>query len=249
MKELLKDKHFLFVTRIFAIMNAVFFLATAFIIPIKQIFSTSNNICCFFGNITIFIFALLHAIYPEKTRFLTIPSLIYGISCTLFDPKNPLGMFMLILGSASLYTRGFFKKNSSKKITVFIIIYLILFFIGIRLSKDFILSDLIQKISLIMIFLFSAFIVTNRKTKEMTDSTRKKLNLAAYSKLSKNDAVMLQKVLENKQYKQIASEVFRSEGFVRNRLNFIYDILEVSDKADFIFKYTNFEIVFSREQH
>ena len=72
----------------------------------------------------------------------------------------------------------------------------------------------------------------------------KTLNLAEYPGLNETDVVLLQLVLENEQYKNIARAVYKAPGTVRNRLNKIYDILGVMDRMGFISTYMGYEIIF-----
>ena len=74
----------------------------------------------------------------------------------------------------------------------------------------------------------------------------KTLNLAEYPGLNETDVVLLQLVLENEQYKNIARSVYKAPGTIRNRLNKIYDILGVMDRMGLISTYLGYEIVFEK---
>ena len=74
------------------------------------------------------------------------------------------------------------------------------------------------------------------------------LNLAEYPGLVETDVVLLQKVLKNEQYKNIARAVYKAPGTIRNRLNKIYDLLGVMDRMGFISSYFGYDIVFEQEK-
>ena len=51
-------------------------------------------------------------------------------------------------------------------------------------------------------------------------------------------------MLQKKQYLEISQIVSRSEGTIRNRLNKLYDILEVADRIGFVTTYAGYEITY-----
>ena len=101
--------------------------------------------------------------------------------------------------------------------------------------------------TLVLGIIFLLFILTIQYQKTPKKNVSKILNLADYLGLVKNDVLLLQEVLDKKQYKEIAIDLYRAEGTVRNRLNKIYDILGVMDRMGFISTYMGYEIVFQKD--
>lgn len=74
------------------------------------------------------------------------------------------------------------------------------------------------------------------------------LNIASFSGTKETDVILLEKVLQGHQYKNIAFETQRAEGTVRNRLNKLYDILGVYDRTGFVSLYYGYDITFDSKK-
>ncbi|MBO4533966.1 MAG: hypothetical protein J5726_09795 [Treponema sp.] len=98
--------------------------------------------------------------------------------------------------------------------------------------------------TLVLSLILFLLITHNHFSKAESQGTQKILNLAIYPGLTESDVVLLQKVLENEQYKNIARAVYKAPGTIRNRLNKIYDLLGVMDRMGFISTYLGYEIIF-----
>ena len=254
MDNILLNKKFLLVIRIFAIVCAAFLTIVEITNQIKDFLHDETIFVCFdslyrtIANITVIVLSILLAIKPHKLGFLAVCSFHYAIECTVFEFHNPMGICMLFLGLSVLYFRGFFIHKPKQKSIVITVIYLLLILSELRFGiKDF-FNELISKIGYILtlsipFFLFISIINNQRR---IENNSPKTLNLSVYPGLVENDTALLQKVLENKQYKVIAMEVERSEGTVRNRLNKVYDILGVMDRMGFISTYMGYAIVFQK---
>lgn len=251
MKNFLYDKRFLFIVR------CIGMLCSAFLVGVQvyhfntiPLLSDNRfnyaNFHILFGNNFVILFLFLLGLFPYKIEFLAIVSFYYGVSCTLFDTCNPMGVCMYYLGNITLFIRGYYRKNGRKKLCSAVLFFIILLMSNLRHGFDIFLSELIEKMGYcIVIGIQTLFLIyTINSTKNISKEVKKILNLAAFPGGKEDDVLLLQKVLENKQYKEIASEVFRSEGTVRNRLNKVYDLLGVMDRMGFITTYTGYEIVY-----
>ncbi len=254
MNNILLNKKFLLGIRIFAIVCAVFLTIVEITNQIKDFLLDETFSVCFdslnrtIGNITVIVLSILLAIKPHKLGFLSISSFYYVITCTVFELHNPMGTCMLFLGLSVLYFRGFFIHKPKQKSIVVTVIYLLLILSELRFGVKAFFNELISKFgyALTLSIPFFLFISIINNQKRIENNFHKTLNLSTYSGLVENDTVLLQKVLENKQYKVIATEVERSEGTVRNRLNKIYDLLGVMDRMGFISTYMGYEIGFQK---
>ncbi len=204
------------------------------------------------GNAFVICLFVILSLYPHKLEFLAIASFYYTLICFIDDFNNPIGICMFFLGISILYIRGFFINKRNRKIIITVIIYCLLLLSKLHFGYDNFLEILINHLGYTTVLSTILFLLIEYK--QNIDSNPKSkntriLDLSQYHELVENDIALLQKVLEDKQYKVIANEVFKAEGTVRNRLNKIYDILGVMDKMGFISTYMGYEIVFQNKKY
>ena len=247
MKDFFYNRKFLFCIKIVSLICVIFLTSVEiYNFLTQESLSSPKFIQNFIENIiSIFCFAIL-SLYPHKLELLAFPSFIYAIDCLALEVNNPIGILMYALGNVVLYVRGFFLRNTRVKIFITIILYIFLLLSGLYFGQELFLELLINKLGYTLVLSIIIFLLINKINNETSISSEpeKILNLAAFPGGKEDDVLLLQKVLENKQYKEIASEVFRSEGTVRNRLNKVYDLLGVMDRMGFITTYTGYEIVY-----
>lgn len=251
MKSFLYDKRFLFIVRCIGMLCSAFLVGVQVyhfntILVLPDNWFNYANFHILFGNSFVIIFLFLLALFPYKIEFLAIVSFYYGVSCTLFDTCNPMGVCMYYLGNITLFIRGYYRKNGRKKLCSAVLFFIILLMSNLRYGINIFLSELIEKMGYcIVIGIQTLFLIyTINTSKNISKGEKKILNLADFPGGNEDDVLLLQKVLANKQYKEIASEVFRSEGTVRNRLNKVYDLLGVMDRMGFITTYMGYEIIY-----
>ena len=260
MKNIIYEKPFLRAMRIFACAaTALLLIVTSIRIyntfVTKQIDLTLRNISVISENTIAIVLFYLIIIQPQKIEYLAIASFMYSFFCMAFELNNPMGILMYGLGISVFYVRGLFINKTKLKAIIALIVYICLFFSG--LIFGFVILKIpgdgpdyyeaaLEKFgySLVLSIILFLLITHNRFSKEDSQTTPKTLNLAEYPGLTQTDVVLLQKVLENEQYKNIAREVFKAPGTIRNRLNKIYDILGVMDRMGFISTFMGYEIVF-----
>ena len=161
------------------------------------------------------------------------------------------------LGISVFYVRGLFIKKTKTKIIISVIVYICLFLGGILYGLvilkipigsheyyDAIVDNL--GYTLVLSIILFLLIIHNHSYMTEIRAQAKTLNLAEYPGLNETDVVLLQLVLENEQYKNIARAVYKAPGTIRNRLNKIYDFLGVMDRMGFISTYMGYEIVFEK---
>ena len=240
------EKKYLTNIRILSILAIVLLvlveLYNIYLSPNRVTFSPRSTVSDCENILSIVLFTIL-IIYPQKIEFFSFISFYYSIDIIVSEKNNPMGIIMYFLGISVLYARGFFiKKKSLKLIFIFILLF-VLIFINTTFNKtqfcSFILDTCAYLFLLTLIIFFVQFGYANNES-----SSHKVLNLAEFSGLKEEDIPLLQGVLDNKQYKLIASELKKTEGTIRNRLNRIYDILQVWDKQGFIACYYDCKIVF-----
>ncbi len=245
MKNIIYDKRFLLIIRCISILCIIFLAVIETYDSVtmkKNLFSDIYTFSVLCINILAIVFFFALAIFPYKLEFLAIISFIYSLCCLVFDKNNPIGILMYVLSNVVLYVRGFFIRNTKQKILISVIIYIALLLGELHFGISVFLNSLVNKLGYSLVLSIICFLLLTNK-KESNDIARK-LNLAEYPLLVPNDIPLLQNVLQNKQYKEIAIIVRRSEGTVRNRLNKIYDILGVMDRMGFIMNFLECDIVF-----
>ena len=259
MKNIIYEKPFLTAMRIFACVASVLLIVvTALRIYntffTKQTPSDFRNIFGITENLVAIIFFYLMIIHPQKIEYLAIGSFMYAFVCLTLDFDNPMGILMYGLGISVFYVRGLFIHKTRQKAIIAIIVYICLlcggFLYSLLLHETADYFDAILEktgYTLVLSIIIFLLITHNHFSKADTQDTPKILNLAEYPGLVESDVVLLQKVLGNEQYKNIACAVYKAPGTVRNRLNKIYDLLGVMDRIGFISTYMGYEIVFKTQ--
>ncbi len=252
MSQTLYDKRFLFVIRCISILCAIFLTAVEVIHLIEAPIIVDGNVNVhslhlLIDNTLVIVLSYILALFPYKFECLAIASFYYGITCTVFEYGNPMGICMYCLGNVVLYARGYFRINPKKKIIFSVIFYVVLVLSESRFGISILKKEVIEKFGYGLVLSIILFLVFTTKQSFIKNSDQKNLNLADFPDLKEDDAILLKKVLDNKQYKEIAIEVFRTEGTVRNRLNKVYDVLGVMDKMGFVTKYTGYEIIYKTQ--
>ncbi len=70
------------------------------------------------------------------------------------------------------------------------------------------------------------------------------LDLSKYDSLKKRDAEWLIQIKNKTKYETIAINYGMTEDAVKNRIRFIYQVINVGDKIEFLNKYSDFRISF-----
>lgn len=256
MSNILLEKKTLSIIKIISVLSAVFLTGIeVFNQTTTPIFSNDNPINLyslqrFSGNTLTVMLLIILSIKPQKLGLLAICSFYYSLSCSIFDLNNPMSICMFFLGICILYVRGEFLLHTKRKIILIFIIYILMTLAKIHFGIDVFFEQLLYQFgyTLVLGIIFLLFIITIQYQKTPKKNVSKILNLADYLGLVKNDVLLLKEVLAKKQYKEIAIDLYRAEGTIRNRLNKIYDILGVMDRMGFISTYIGYEIVFQKDE-
>lgn len=253
MQTILFDKRFQLIVRSISLCCAIFLILVEIRNWLTEPCIIPRNINSYvliwqhIANSIVVVLCFLQAIFPNKLEFLATTAFYYGIICSIHTVENPMGICMYILGNSVFYARGYYIFKTKRKLFIAITIYCLLDFTILRFGFRAFIDDLIMKLGYGIVIICIIFLIQSRNHRIKKDISQKAiLNLADYCDLQETDLILLQKVLENKPYKIIASEVYRAEGTVRNRLNKIYDILGVMDKMGFLTTYMGYEIIFRK---
>lgn len=198
--------------------------------------------------IFMFIFIFLIA-NPQKFILVGVISLLYSFDNLLSNVQLPfIGIPMYALCITTFSIRGFYIQHKKIKVFISILIYILSLIIPFFYDDEF-FEHFITKIAIsIVTFATLFFAFEYAKQSGSKQATKEKvLNLAAFKGLDRSDMYLLQDVLENKKYKEIAQKIHGSEGALRNKLSKIYKILEVGDRTGFLTIYSGYEIVYEPE--
>lgn len=232
--------------RIFALV-AIVILITTFINSIiyKNLFSSYSNTIFYITNIISIFLLFFVLIYPQKIEVCSVITFIYSLQIFIFEPNNTMGLFMYILTVAMLYARGFYNIHKKQKNIFTIIIFILLNLSQMRFGSKIFLNSLIQTVGFSFIYFLSIyFIKAAIRNAYNTNSSSNILNLKNYAKLTIRDALWLIQIQNKVKYDAIAINSKVSHGTVKNRLKFIFSVLEVGDKQGFINEYSTFEICY-----
>ena len=239
-------KKTLLLFRLFALI-AIVILIASFINSIiyKNLFSSYSNTIFYFTNIISIFLLFFVLIYPQKIEVCSVITFIYSLQIFIFEPNNTMGLFMYILTVAMLYARGFYNIHKKQKNIFTIIIFILLNLSQMRFGSKIFLNSLIQTAGFSFTYLLSIyFIKAAIRNDYNTNSSSKILNLKIYDKLTIRDALWLIEIQNKVKYDAIAIKSKVSPGTVKNRLKFIFSVLEVGDKQGFINEYSTFEICY-----
>ena len=239
-------KKTLLLFRLFALI-AIVILITSFIYSIiyKNLFSSYSNTIFYFTNIISIFLLFFVLIYPQKIEVCSVITFIYSLQIFIFEPNNTMGLFMFILTVAMLYARGFYNIHKKQKNIFTIIIFILLNLSQMRFGSKIFLNSLIQTVGFSFIYLLSIyFIKAAIRNDYNTNSSSNILNLKHYDKLTIRDALWLIQIQNKVKYDAIAIKSKVAPGTVKNRLKFIFSVLEVGDKQGFINEYSTFEICY-----
>ena len=239
-------KKTLLLFRLFALI-AIVILITSFIYSIiyKNLFSSYSNTIFYFTNIISIFLLFFVLIYPQKIEVCSVITFIYSLQIFIFEPNNTMGLFMYILTVAMLYARGFYNIHKKQKNIFTIIIFVLLNLSQMRFGSKIFLNSLIQTVGFSFIYLLSIyFIKAAIRNDYNTNSSSNILNLKNYDKLTIRDALWLIQIQNKVKYDAIAIKSKVAPGTVKNRLKFIFSVLEVGDKQGFINEYSTFEICY-----
>lgn len=239
-------KKTLLLFRLFALI-AIVILITSFIYSIiyKNLFSSYSNTIFYFTNIISIFLLFFILIYPQKIEVCSVITFIYSLQIFFFEPNNTMGLFMYILTVAMLYARGFYNIHKKQKNIFTIIIFILLNLSQMRFGSKIFLDSLIQTVGFSFIYLLSIyFIKAAIRNDYNTNSSSNILNLKNYDKLTIRDALWLIQIQNKVKYDAIAIKSKVAPGTVKNRLKFIFSVLEVGDKQGFINEYSTFAICY-----
>ena len=239
-------KKTLLLFRLFALI-AIVILIISFIYSIiyKNLFSSYSNTIFYFTNIISIFLLFFVLIYPQKIEVCSVITFIYSLQIFIFEPNNTMGLFMYILTVAMLYARGFYNIHKKQKNIFTIIIFILLNLSQMRFGSKIFLNSLIQTVGFSFTYLLSIYFIKAAIRNDYNiNSSSKILNLKIYDKLTIRDALWLIEIQNKVKYDAIAIKSKVAPGTVKNRLKFIFSVLEVGDKQGFINEYSTFEICY-----
>lgn len=239
-------KKTLLLFRLFALI-AIVILIASFINSIiyKNLFSSYSNTIFYFTNIISIFLLFFVLIYPQKIEVCSVITFIYSLQIFIFEPNNTMGLFMFILTVAMLYARGFYNIHKKQKNIFTIIIFILLNLSQMRFGSKIFLNSLIQTVGFSFIFLLIIYFLNAAIQNDYNiNNSSKKLNLKNYNKLTIRDALWLIQIQNKVKYDAIAIKSKVAPGTVKNRLKFIFSVLEVGDKQGFINEYSTFAICY-----
>ena len=215
--------------------------------PIKTQIIGFTNI---FLNITIIAFSCFLLIWPQKFLLIGIGSFLYSITMSLVNSDYYMSLIMLCVS----FSTGVIRIRNKKEQNIFFFLFVLFYFFELfsPLSKglNFFLDYFFAKIGIsIALFISVFFFYEYGKQLGIRYGTKDKiLNIAQFKELDRSDMFLLQDVLNNMKYKEIAQKLHGSEGAQRNKLSKIYKILEVGDRTGFLTIYSGYKLIYEPEQ-
>jgi len=232
--------------RLFALVAvAILTMSIKNAIRYNDLFSSYSKAFFDITNIISIFLLFFVLIYPQKIEVCSVITFIYSLQIFIFEPNNTMGLFMYILTVAMLYARGFYNIHKKQKNIFTIIIFILLNLSQMRFGSKIFLDSLIQTAGFSFTYLLSIyFIKAAIRNDYNTNSSSNILNLKIYDKLTIRDALWLIQIQNKVKYDAIAINSKVAPRTVKNRLKFIFSVLEVGDKHGFLNEYSTFEICY-----
>lgn len=221
---------------------ALFLFLTMVTVPFFQQENASDF--DFFVNTLVFLFIILNNFFPQKIEYLAFAAFILSgkILFTSILYENPAGFVLYIAACAILFARGYFRKNRWPKVGFFAAVFAGLLFTEIRFGSIELLKSLFTFLCysfLIFLIVFFYYLYLRNHGKSTLE---KFIDLSSYPELSERDKEWLELVLKETKYSTIATEYDVTEGTVKNRMRYIYKVLEVSDRIGLMATYGGFTL-------
>ena len=209
-----------------------------------------NEITSLFLNCFLIILSVILIIFPHRFLIISIACLFFSIVKEIFNTNSYISFLTMAIAIAAFLFR--FDYKSHKILTISIFLPFILFECFFQLTKGLpVFIDMsLQKISVTFTICITIFFLCEyQKQRNLFESSKDKvLNIAKYKGLERSDFFLLQNVMKNVKYKDIAKQINGSEGAIRNKLGRIYKILEVGDKSGFLTIYSGYTLIYDPEE-
>lgn len=245
MKNVLYSKRFCLIMRIAGtVAFTILLLANIFNINhfVKNKETINANLLVIGINYIVCCICILYVIFPKRLELIGFVCLLYTILISFIEPRNPMNILMIFLSFSCFLVRGFYNNHKRTKIIFSSIFIICMLIVSVIILKRNIFVFLIEKFAYIFICSVIFFLIKYNYCKKY--DSNKILNLYHYEKLTKRDAEWLNKILKKVKYETIARNYGMSEGYVRNRICFIYGILGVGDKIGFLNIYGDYSIIY-----
>lgn len=203
--------------------------------PVQTIFAI--NVLGFF----IFIFLIFK---PLKLELYGLFSFLYAIPF-LVDGYCPfIGVLMILLSITTLYVRGFYNNHTKIKFILTGLITLGLMLSGIKYGFELWIDGFLNSLSRTLIIGIITYLILNKVAKDKKYSGKPVLDLSKFPELTDRDKEWIKKLLTETKYTTIASQYEISEGAVKNRMRFIFKILNVPDRIGFMASFSGYEVLY-----
>lgn len=194
-------------------------------------------------NIISLFFFIFTSIFPHKLGGLSIIAYTYACFIIPFEPENYMGILMYFLGTSLLFARGFLKRQRKFKIYILCIILFALTLTNLRFGFPIFIDYFVKNLGAILVlFLYTFFIRTHYINIIVYED--KKLNIANYPKLNERDCRILQRIQKGEKYSAIAKEENITEGSLKNRLHYVFNVMETGDKQGFLSYYDDWDLFY-----
>ena len=215
-------------------------------LPLMENIRFQTTILKNIGSVIISIWLFFH---PQEFHLIGIIAFIHSINLSPYGVSDYFFIPMRFLSIATFTVRGFFKKNKVLKISLFSALYIIELLIPLAYHDEYFFFNFLTRIAFSFVLFMTIFFFYRYATQIASKQNVKDkvLNIANFKGLDRSDMYLLQQVLDNVKYKEIAQKIHGSEGALRNKLSKIYKVLEVGDRTGFLTIYSGYELIYEPE--
>lgn len=203
-----------------------------------------------FLDFIIIIFSAVLIKYPHRFFLIGIASLMFSIAAAIYNTDSFTNFLMLTVAISTFLFRFNYKNHKKLMAVIFLPVILFELFFPLTQSISLFIELSYQKLLITFTVGISTFFFCEYKKQNVLRETIKDkvLNLADYKGIERSDLYLLQDVMNNIKYKEIAKKINGSEGALRNKLGKIYKILEVGDKTGFLSIYSGYNLIYEPKQ-
>lgn len=189
-----------------------------------------------------FIFIL---IYPQKFGLYGIQSFLYSIYWAILPDSFYFSLMHTILCISILVARGFFKRNTIKKICMFIAFYFLLAFCQLFYGREHFIEYMTHWVTTWVMFMLSFYYLLYVYYSHMKKASEIPFVLDECPYIENNEDVLIVcQILQNEKYDSIARSLKVSERTIKRRSSKIFEFFGCADKLDFFAKFSNHPVFF-----
>jgi len=200
-----------------------------------------------YGILAVFIGVAAAAtiVFPYRFWIHAVFCLSWGL-VRIADGELTTPLLLYLFGSVFLFRMGFFKSHEVLKMFSGVLLLAAAITSQYRLDHE-TFTQRILHFLLIFLLLFLVVVVFLPEIKIVRKKRRERVLSLKPGRFTEEDAAVLRKILSWEKYEAIAKDEGISVSTMKRRINRIFDMLQISDRASFLSRYAGHTIILEDE--